>query len=220
MASNNKKIFVFISLISIIALLVISSKFSEREIPSLNQKEISQWYQVEYPQNFFITHKNLGLFMVAEKRWEGHAVNYPTAQIRVYSNVIPTDMSLEEWLEGVSDPNPPIGGFTPKSCRNFFYLLKRDFNSGDLYDDSSLAKGNCIHLGVSNINISQVSLFDALQFDTQYVSSSSTHTIFKYKINEQDTLLIDMSFKSTGLSEENDHTKKAYESFIKTFKIR
>lgn len=196
----------------------------KKEVPTPSIKsvnrEVLEWYSVEYPADFFIFEKDYNTFSVAEKRWEGHIGNIPRAQIEVYTNVISGGMSLREWLSGVGDPNPPIGDSSPKSCKEFFDKLRQKVKYGDLYNDPYLKEGNCMYLGVSNVQDTTVAGLPGIKFNTQYVSAGVTHTAITYKNKAGMILLFDISMRQTGMSDEKDQTIRAYESFLDTFKIR
>jgi hypothetical protein len=107
----------------------------KENIASSSVKEISSIYSVEYPADFFITHKDFNLFTVAQKKWQGQEGNLPEAGIRVHTNVIPPDLGLRKWLEGIGDPNPPVGG-EGKSCKEFLDELRTKIPHHDLGEDN------------------------------------------------------------------------------------
>lgn len=208
-------------------------KFLRKEQNCLNQnrlnpqnntynKEISYYYSVEYPSNFFITTKTFRRFMVAENRWKGESVNFPEAGIQIYANVLPEGMSLREWLEGVSDPEPAVGREKPlKSCKRFFATLRQRIKSEDS-DLPSQNEDRCWFLGISHIKETTVRNLPAIQFWSEAGIGGSIlyyHTIIAYK-GKFGNYLFDIFYKSTGLSDEKDKTREAYRSFLRTFRIR
>lgn len=189
---------------------------AEKEKPvSFSLKEISSYYSVEYPNDFFITNKDLNLFAVANKKWQGEEGNLPEVGIRVYTNVIPQDLSLKKWLEGIGDPNPPVGG-EGKSCKAFLDQLRKKIPHHDLGEDNY-----CWYYGVSDIKETKIAGLDGLEFEASGVSSGSRHTIFTYKNKSQVLILFDIYKTTTGLSIGNeDTTSTAYEMMRKTFKLK
>lgn len=158
---------------------------------------------------------------MAEKRWEGKVGNIPTAGIRVYTNVIPEEMSLREWLNGVGDPNPPIGETQPKSCKEFIDEIRRKVKYGDLEEEGcKFGPECCWYLGVSGIQDASVAGLKGVKFNDQYVSAGATHAVVTYKNKAGVILSFDIFVRLTGMSDENDRTIEAYNSFLGTFKIR
>lgn len=185
-----------------------------------SNKELSEWYSVEYPSNFFITRKDYRTFGVAENRWKGETGHIPEATIQEYTNVIPDGMSLKDWLNGVGDPIPPVGQGTPKSCKEFFSSLRQKVRFGDLFNIEYLTGDNCVYFGVSDIKETTIAGLPAIEFGTQNVSSGATHTMVAYKNQSGVILLFDIYYTITGMSDEKDGTVEAYKSFLSTFKIR
>jgi len=186
-----------------------------------NNKELSEWYSVEYPNNFFVAFKSYNEFGVAEKRWEGDTSHIPEAVIRVYNNLIPSGMSLRDWLNGVGNPTPPVGNQgVPKSCKEFLDRIRQELKYGDLFNDQYLKGSDCLYFGVSDIKDKTIVGLPAVEFTTQNVSSGATHTIFVYKSQSGVNLLFDISYTATGQSDETDRTVEAYETYLNTFELR
>jgi len=185
-------------------------------------KELSEWYSVEYPSNFFVTRKDYRTFGVAENKWRGESVRIPEAAIQMYTNVIPDGMNLKVWVEGVGDPSPPVGLGTPKSCKEFFNSLRQKvkYEYGDLFNIEYLKGDYCMYFGFSGIKETTIAGLPAITFSTENVSSGATHTIVAYKNQAGVILLFDIYYTVTGMSDEKDQTFEAYKSFLSTFKIR
>lgn len=179
-----------------------------------SNKELSDWYSVEYPSNFFVFRRDYRTFEVAENRYRGITGNIPTAIIQEYTNVIPDGMSLKDWVNGVGDPTPPIGQGTPKLCKEFFNTVRQKVKFSDLKED------NCIYFGVSDIKETIIRGLPAIEFSTENVSTSARHTIVAYKNSAGVILLFDIYYTTTSMSDEKDQTVDAYKSFVNTFKIR
>lgn len=217
-------IFLLIIILCLAGLLAQSNNQLKRcSSPKTQQaisKEFSEWYSVEYPSNFFVTRKYYNTFGIGEEKWKGKMGHIPEAAIETYTNIIPDGMSLRDWLNGVSSPTPPVGDRgTPKSCKEFLDRLRQQLKYGDLFNEY-LKGTDCIYFGVTYIKDKTVAGFPALEFNTSNVSSRATHTILVYKNQAGSTLLFDIYFTETGISDEKDQTTKAYNSFIDTFKIR
>lgn len=184
-------------------------------------KELSEWYSVEYPSNFFVTRRDYRTFGVAENRWKGETGHIPEATIQMYTNVLPDGMNLKDWVNGVGDPTPPVGQGTPKSCKEFLNSLRQKVKFGDLFNVEYLTGDNCIYFGVFNIKETTIAGLPAIEFGTQNVSSGATHTIVAYKNQSGVILLFDIYYTITGMSDEkDDQTIDAYKSFLRTLKIR
>lgn len=183
-------------------------------------KELSEWYSVEYPNNFFVTSRDYRTFGVAENRWKGETGHTPEAIIQKYTNVIPDGMSLKDWLNGVGDPNPPIGEGDPKACKKFLDELRQRVRYGDLYGIEYLKEGYCMYHGVHDVKETVIDGLPAIEFGTRAVSSAATHTIIAYENQYKVILLFDIFFTVTGMSDENDRTVESYKYFLDTFKIR
>lgn len=214
-------------LLAVVIVMIFSAKLKLVTKPvvsqpvSLTNKELSEWYSVKYPGNFFVTRKDYNTFGIAEERWKGEIGHIPEAVIETYTNIIPDGMSLRDWLNGVGNPTPPVGDQgAPKSCKEFFDKLRQQLEYGDLFNNEYLKGTDCIYFGVSDIKDKTIAGFPALEFNTQNVSSGATHTIFVYKNQAGSTLLFDIYFTTTGMSDEKDQTVEAYKLFLSTFKLR
>ena len=194
----------------------ISSIFSS-EPPVYAEK--TQWYTVEYPADFIVTVRSDRLFSVAEKKWQGNKTHIPEASIRVYINIIPKGMDLQEWVAGVSDSLSPTDEGVPKSCRDFLINLREQLKFGDLFNDSHLKGDNCLYYGISGIKQKTINNTSGLEFTTQAVSNGATHTIFTQEDPSGIINLYDIYFTVTGQSDETDHTFKAYQSFLDTIRV-
>lgn len=178
------------------------------------ETEQTEFYSVDYPADYFITRKDYQNFFVAEKRWKGEMGNVPQAGIEMYTNVISGSMSLREWLEGISNPNPPIGDSPPKSCTEFIAALRKSMPYHELKSD------DCWYYGASDIQDTTLFGLPALQFTTQNVSSAAQHTIFKTQSKYGTTRLFDVLVTTTGMSDEQNKTTEAYDMILETFSLR
>jgi hypothetical protein len=177
--------------------------------------ETSDWYTVAYPNYFFITQKTYNTFEVADTKFLGNNTHIPTAGIRVYTNIIPKDMNLTDWLNGIGDISSPFG--TVKPCKNFIAQLKNQLKFGDFFNGPDPIM-DCMYGGVSEVKLSSVGGIPAIQFKTEAVSSSTTHTILKLNNSSGTTELVDINYSLTGQSDSTDRTSEAYQSFLSSFK--
>jgi hypothetical protein len=192
-----------------------------KETPPAYDEDISPVYSIKYPKDFFISYKDFIDLILAEKRLvDSSRLNIiPTIRINVRENVIPVDMELRTWLDGVNDPRGDLYSNTPsKLCFEFQHLIS-EITGFDNYSDY------CRYHQVSNIQETTISGLPALIFDAQSMSGSSKHAIIRYqtsKRNDRAILLFDIYTTLTPFSDSLslDTIEKAYQIILQTLQIK
>jgi hypothetical protein len=179
---------------------------------STSLTEFSFEYSVNYPADFFVDQKDMNVFSIANKKWQGQIVHYPIVLIETKHEGIPNTMRLREWLDGVSDPVEPTSPEKPKDCTKFLQSIKaKNIESGQF---------NCLYSGVKDIKETTFHGMPAITFTSQGVSTGTRHTVAEDITTNGDNILFDIQQITTGLSdEENPPETAAYQMFLDSFKL-
>lgn len=211
------QIFIFISIFLIIFLLAITSKNKTKyysnntKSTSRTNREYNLHYKVDMPKDFFINFKDYQHFQVAENIWKNNFSNIPTAGVTILVNYIPTDMTLDKWLNDIGDPNSPAGSAPAKECYKFIDMLNDQYHT-------NIETSHCLYYSVTGIKETKVGKHKGITFQSSNTSYSATHTLIKIDKDNQ-ALLFDIYYTTTGLSSEKDKTKEAYQTLLKTIKF-
>lgn len=187
-----------------------------KETPPIYNEDISPVYSVKYPKDFFILYKGTYSLILAEKRLvDLSRLHIPTVRITIHKSIIPEDMELKTWLDGVTDPNDLYSNIQ-KSCADFQRLIAEMTGVNNYLD-------HCWFHQVSNIEETIISGLPALTFNSQSVTENIKHAIVRYQApegNNNFVLLFDIYAIFTSLSEDSDSTTEAYQMMLQTLQIK